>query len=112
MWIFCLLLCPLLVMDAQVIHEKEDKAARDFKPIVIIKENAVPTTCLAFTPDGKALGAVNDEDGVVRFWNAASGKKLANELRHSSGGPFKIAFSPDGILLAGIGYREKSMLLL
>jgi WD40 repeat protein len=53
---------------------------------------------ITFTPDGKTLaGAVND--GVVKFWDVASGREKASYnwgLRQT----FVVAFSPDGMTAA------------
>jgi RNA polymerase sigma factor (sigma-70 family) len=52
----------------------------------------------AFAPDGKTLAAATQE-GTVRFWDLSTGK----EVRQVHGGGGRIAFSPDGKLLASAG---------
>jgi WD40 repeat protein len=53
---------------------------------------------LAFSPDGKALAAGN-EDGTVRVWDVGTGKETA-VFRGPLFGVHALAFSPDGALLA------------
>jgi WD40 repeat protein/Flp pilus assembly protein TadD/tRNA A-37 threonylcarbamoyl transferase component Bud32 len=53
-----------------------------------------------FSPDGETLATAGD-DGTVRRWSAASGKKIGRLLRHR-GEVRALAFSPDGkTLLSG-----------
>jgi WD40 repeat protein len=55
---------------------------------------------VALSPDGKlAAGAYYDEDLSVRFWDTASGKELRS-VRASGVAPRRMAFSPDGRVLA------------
>jgi WD40 repeat protein len=57
---------------------------------------------LAFSPDGKVLVSGNSSNGLIRFWDAATGKETP--WLHSVGyGVDAIAFSPDGKLLAAAG---------
>jgi RNA polymerase sigma factor (sigma-70 family) len=57
--------------------------------------------CAAFSPDGKRL-ATGHDDGVVRVWDAATGKELDRLPGHD--GPVRVvAFSPDGRTLASGG---------
>jgi WD40 repeat protein len=53
---------------------------------------------LAFSPDGKRLGAAC-ADGAVRLWNAATGE-AAGTLTGHKGEALAVAFSPDGKRLA------------
>ena len=66
----------------------------------LINEGTV--IALAFSPDGRLL-ATGDDDGIVRIWDAGSGRPIAGPLRHAAGVP-ALAFSPDGRrLLTGCG---------
>ncbi len=58
----------------------------------LINEGTV--IALAFSPDGRFL-ATGDDDGIVRIWDAGSGRPIAGPLRHAAGVP-ALAFSPDG----------------
>ena len=72
-----------------------------------------PTTCLAFSPDGKSLAAsgVNwwGKAAEVRRWEFPSGKE-APPLRGHRGPVTALAFSPDGQTLA-TGSRDRSVRL-
>ena len=58
---------------------------------------------IALNRDGTKVAAVGD-DGIVKFWDARDGKKVASLSQHERG--FSIAFSPDGKLVA-VGLRTK-----
>lgn len=60
---------------------------------------------LAFSKDGKTLLSVNEasspDGGVVRRWDAVTGKQLHHfSLRRIGSDPHSVALSPDGALLA------------
>ena len=59
--------------------------------------NAIET--LAFSPDGKTL-ASGHSDGIVRLWDAETGRKLSTLKEHKRGSIRSLAFSPDGKTLA------------
>jgi WD40 repeat protein/Flp pilus assembly protein TadD len=65
---------------------------------VILSGHDGAVACVAFSPDGKVL-ASGSKDGLVKLWDAATGRLLRTLPRFES--PIQsIAFSPDGCLLA------------
>jgi WD40 repeat protein len=63
--------------------------------------NMVGVGSLAFSRDGKTL-ATGGNDGVIRFWEVATGKEL-HKLEGHTGSVHSLSFSPDGKLLASGG---------
>ena len=59
---------------------------------------------IAFTSDGKLL-ATGDSDGVVRLWEASSGKELLTCKEHTNVVE-SVAFSPSGNILASGSYDK------
>jgi WD40 repeat protein/serine/threonine protein kinase len=57
--------------------------------------------CLAYSPDGTRL-ATGGLDGIVRLWDTATGKVLA-DLRGHKGEVYAVAFHPDGRQIASCG---------
>src|SRR5207248_2211427 len=52
-------------------------------------------------PDGKRLASASMDDNTVKIWDLASGKVLT-----LTGGPYHLAFSPDGKRLAGVAHSR------
>ena len=66
-------------------------------------------TSVAFSPDGKILACGLKDDGLIKFWNVATGQ----ELKTFYGGhisSWSIAFTPDGKVLAVGGYQAINLL--
>jgi WD40 repeat protein len=60
---------------------------------------------LAFTPDGRYLGTVSNED-TVKLWDTSSWR-LAREYAWQIGGLKCLAFSQDGMLAAAGSDKKK-----
>jgi WD40 repeat protein len=63
-------------------------------------------TSFSVSADGTIV-ATGGFDGVIRLWDAASGKLLRALVGHSSS-VYDVAFSPDGSLLASTGYLDNT----
>jgi WD40 repeat protein len=63
------------------------------------KRGRMPLTFLQLSPDGKVL-ATGGFDGLVRFWDMATGDELLHPLQAHSESVISAAFSPDGQVLA------------
>ncbi|KXZ53022.1 hypothetical protein GPECTOR_8g39 [Gonium pectorale] len=60
--------------------------------------------CVAYSPDGRQLASVGEDDAVLRVWDARTGRPTAALLGHSDGRTLRcVAFSPDGRRLASGG---------
>ncbi|MDQ2097059.1 MAG: NACHT domain-containing protein [Tychonema bourrellyi B0820] len=59
---------------------------------------------VTFSPDGKLL-ATGDSDGVVRLWEASSGREILTCKGHTNVVE-SVAFSPDGEILASGSYDQ------
>ena len=59
------------------------------------------SNAVAWSPDGKAIASCG-QDGLVKLWDAESGKEIASLVAHG-GGATAIAFSARGELLATAG---------
>jgi eukaryotic-like serine/threonine-protein kinase len=64
-----------------------------------LDQREFPLTFLELSPDGKVL-AVGDFNGLVRFWNMATGDELRPPLQAHSESVVSAAFSADGQVLA------------
>ncbi len=62
-----------------------------------------PVHRVAFSPDGKVVGAVSTQRGSLRLWEVDSGKELVRVSTGDTTFP-SFAFSPDGKLLASVGW--------
>jgi WD40 repeat protein len=61
-----------------------------------------PTTCVAWSPDGRTLASTGHNDKAVWLWEVATGKELGRLVGHQAG-CHSVAFSPDGAGLASAG---------
>jgi RNA polymerase sigma factor (sigma-70 family) len=59
-----------------------------------------------FTPDGKTL-LTTGNDRSIRFWDVATAKPIREIVGQSQAVGNKVALSPDGRLLAGMGVTER-----
>jgi DNA-binding SARP family transcriptional activator/WD40 repeat protein len=66
--------------------------------IVIIDAEDSHGDAVAFSPDGKLL-ATGGGSGLVRFWDAQTGKQVGGPLLASAGYVLSVAFDPTGRLL-------------
>ena len=56
---------------------------------------------LAFSPDGKTLLTMGDDD-TVRFWNSMTGELIGRPALQHKSAVFRAAYSPDGSLIATV----------
>jgi uncharacterized protein with WD repeat len=61
------------------------------------------TEGVAFDPDGRHLASVGHFDKVVRIWDWTTQRQVQTLEGHSLRGAWKVAYSPDGKLLASAG---------
>jgi len=64
-------------------------------------------TCVRFSADDRLIGAA-DANGVVRLWDVATGKLVWETARRTGQ---KLAFSPDGKMLAISGFYQRTIAL-
>jgi WD40 repeat protein len=61
-----------------------------------------PSSCLAFSPDGKTIARPAGFDGAIQLWRVADGKRL-KRLTGKNQSDYALAYSPDGKHLAATG---------
>jgi WD40 repeat protein len=90
--------CKWLVYagDDQTVHlvDTRTRAERE------LKGHTTSVQGVAFSPDGRTLASTGS-DGIVKFWDPATGNDLGKQLTPKiEGGGRHLAFSPDGSILA------------
>lgn len=72
---------------------------------------AYPTVrAIAYSPDGKTIAAVTDEDYLARVFDAETLEQIAI-LQGHTGRTFGLSYSPDGSILATVGGNTNPILL-
>ncbi len=66
------------------------------------EEDAAPLACAVWSPDGRLLAVSEEQSGIIRLIEVASGKARAELVGHRDG-VHGLAFSPDGKTLASGG---------
>ena len=58
---------------------------------------------LYFSPDGRSLASIGADDDIIRFWDVATARevKTISCQKHL---PFQLAFHPDGLIIASVGW--------
>ena len=98
------LVFPALVPDGEpesILGVKWDKGVPKFENAPVAASAA---WAVAWSPDGRQL-ATGSDSGLVRRWDAATGKELRRLEGHSSS-VTSVAFSPDGNTLASASRDE------
>ena len=65
---------------------------------------------VALSPDARTLAAL-DREGVLRLWDAATGRERARWQGHPKQYPVHVMFSPDGKTLASASVRDETVKL-
>jgi WD40 repeat protein len=71
--------------------------------------DTVPTTCVAFSPDGNTVVS-GDTGGCLHFWDADTGKERLKPVGQRSK-VRSVAFSPDGGILASVSDGDQTVRL-
>ncbi len=74
------------------------------KQTQLLRGRAGWALAVAFSPDGKTLATTNWDDGTLGLWDLAGGKERLVLSRHKNPEVHHVAFSPDGKLVASVGY--------
>ncbi|MBN9522106.1 hypothetical protein J0H58_26910 [bacterium] len=80
------------------LHLWEAGTGKELKVIPVIEKDDRPLKSVAFAPDGKTV-AVGGDDGVLRVYDAASGKETFKAAGRNARIE-RVAFSPNGKLIA------------
>ncbi len=93
-------------VDGTVLPEAEEALHRSIMAshvVLTLVGHTTPLIGVAYSPDGKRLATIG-KDGTVIVWGSTTGRELLNlpgaTPLEDSYGPQRLAFSPDGTLLA------------
>ncbi len=87
------------------LHLWDIAAAKEIRRISTGKlRNEKYFNCVEFSPDGKSVAAGN-RASTIRLWDTATGKERAR-YHHKDTSVQKLAFAPDGRILAAVGFTQ------
>jgi WD40 repeat protein/transcriptional regulator with XRE-family HTH domain len=89
-------------MDHTVLPEAENalhRAIQSSRVELTLRDNADAFWNAVFSPDGSQI-ATSNASGMVKIWDAATGKEMLAIQASTEGGVGGVVFSPDGKLLA------------
>jgi WD40 repeat protein len=80
-------------------------AADEVQAKASLKGHAGNIRSLAFSPDGKTLASVGNDDKTIKLWDVRTGQEKA-ALKGHTRDVVGVAFSPDGKTIAAGGYEK------
>src|SRR5262249_51213708 len=73
--------------------------------LLTIEAHSGTVEAVAYSPDGTRLASASS-DGIVRVWDAITGREVLPPLRGHTGVVHAVAYSPDGKQLASAGHDK------